>query len=168
MSYAFSAGRLDELSGREALIASAIVVFLIGTAVYVLGRDWTTTLFLAPLSAWQPDLRVSFGFLGANLPSLCHAYTFTLLIILALWPARHARLAGAFTWVFVAAGLECLQAEALSDLVAIGSSRFAGNPLADGFLAYTMNGRFDVADLAATALGVLAAFVATSILEGKT
>mgnify|MGYP001822977558 CR=1 FL=1 len=168
MNWTFSAGFPDNLSGRSALVGSAIVVFLTGTAVYLLGRDWTTTLFLTPVSAWQPEFHVSFGFLGASLPSLCHAYAFTLLIILALWPARHARLAGAFSWLLVASALECLQAEAISDVVAAGTGWFAGNPLVDGVLAYMMNGHFDVADLAATAVGVAAAFVATSILERKT
>mgnify|MGYP001587144512 FL=1 len=168
MEWTYTAGPPDQLTGRSALYVSAILVFLTGTAVYLLGRDWATTLFLAPVAAWQPELQVSFGFLGANLPSLCHAYTFTLLIILALWPARHARIAGALSWLFVASALECLQAEAISDAVVIGTGWFAGTPLPDGFLAYMTNGHFDMADLAATAVGVAAAFVVTSILEEKT
>ena len=168
MEWIFSTGRPDNLSGKSALFASSILAILTGTTVYLLGRDWTTTLFLTPVSAWQPELHVSFGFLGANLPSLCHAYAFTLLIILALWPARHARLAGALTWLFVAAALECLQADAISDPVAVWTGWLAGNPIADGVLAYMMNGHFDVADLAATVLGVSAAFVVTSILGRKT
>ena len=168
MKWIISAGHPNSSTGRSALIVSAILVFLTGAAVYLLGRDWSTTQFLTPVSAWQPELQVSFGYLGANLPSLCHAYAFSLLIILALWPARHARLAGALLWLFVASALECLQAEAILDRVAIGSGWLAGNPLADGILAYMINGHFDVADLAATALGVSAAFVATSILEEKT
>jgi hypothetical protein len=168
MNRTFSAGFPDDLRERSVLFASAVLVFLTGITVYLLGRDWATTLFLAPVSAWQPELHVSFGILGANLPSLCHAYVFTLLIILALWPARHARLTGALSWLFVASALECLQAEAISDSVAVVIGSFAGNLIADGMLAYMMNGHFDKADLMATALGVAAAFVATSILERKT
>ena len=168
MSRTFSAGFSDNLPERSVLFASAVLVFLTGITVYLLGRDWATTLFLAPVSAWQPELQVSFGVLGTNLPSLCHAYTFTLLIILALWPARHSRLTGALSWLFVAAALECLQAEAISDPVAAVIGSFADNRVADGMLAYMMNGHFDIADLVATALGVFAAFVATSILERKT
>ena len=168
MKRIFSTDLPDKLPGRLVLFASSILAFLAGTTVYLLGRDWATTQFLSPVSAWQPELQVSFGFLGANLPSLCHAYTFTLLIILALWPARHARVTGAFSWLFVASALECLQAEAISDAVVIGTSWFVGSPFADGLLAYMKNGHFDVADLAATAVGVSGAFVATAILEENT
>ncbi|MBT8132620.1 MAG: hypothetical protein KJO35_10155 [Gammaproteobacteria bacterium] len=143
------------------------MVFLTGTTVYLLDRNWATALFLVPFSAWQPELHVSFGFVGGSLPSLCHAYVFSLLIILALWPAKYARRAGALSWLLIAAALECLQADAIYDPVAVGAGWFAGNPIADGVLAYMMNGRFDTADLAATALGVAAAFVATSFLEVK-
>ena len=168
MKRIFSADLPGNLSGRAVLFASSILVLLAGTTVYLLGRDWATTQFLSPVSAWQPGLHISFGFLGANLPSLCHAYAFTLLIILALWPARHARVTGALSWLFVASALECLQAEAISDAVVIGTGWFAGSPFVDGLLAYMKNGHFDVADLAATAAGVSAAFVVTSILEEET
>lgn len=150
------------------LVASAIFALLAGTSFYLLGRDWNTVLFLVPVSEWQPELEISFGLLGPSLPSLFHSYAFALLMIVALWPARHARLAGALSWLIVALTFECLQAEAISDLVANGSGSIAGNPLVDGFLAYVANGQFDVADLAAIALGVSGAFVATSILERQT
>lgn len=168
MDWTFRDGLLGSLAARTLLPASGFFALFAGSAVYLLDRDWATTLFLAPVSAWQPDLNVSFGFIGASLPSLCHAYAFALLIILALRPSRYARAAGALAWLIVASALECLQADVIAERLANGAGSFAGNPIADGFLAYTMNGHFDVADLAATALGVSAAFVATSIKERKT
>ncbi len=168
MRRAIVCGRPGSLAARIFLPASGFLALFAGSAVYLFDRDWTTALFLAPVSAWQPDLEISFGFVGASLPSLCHAYAFALLIILVLPPSRPARLAGALSWLVVAAALECLQADVIARRVADGAGSFAGNPVADGFLAYTINGRFDIADLAATALGVLAAFVMTSILGRKT
>jgi hypothetical protein len=168
MDWTFRDGRLGGLAARSFLPASVIFAFFAGTSVYLLDRDWASTLFLAPVSAWQPDLDISFGFLSSSLPSLCHAYAFALLIILALPPSRYARAVGALAWLIVASALECLQADVIAERVASGAGSFAGNPVADGFIAYTMNGHFDVADLAATALGVSAAFVATSIKERKT
>jgi hypothetical protein len=165
MDSAFSFGLSTRLAVKAALPASGFFALLAGTAVYLLDRDWTTALFLAPFSAWQPDLNLSLGFTGNSLPSLCHAYAFALLIILALWPARHARLAGAVSWLLIAAALECLQAEAMHEWVADGIGVLAGFPFADHFLAYTVNGHFDTADLVATVFGVLVAYIATSVLE---
>ncbi len=167
MDWTFRDGRLGSLAARSLLPASGLLALFTGAAVYLVDRDWTTALFLAPVSAWQPDLGVSLGSFGLSLPSLCHAYAFTLLIILALRPARHARLTGALAWLTVASALECLQADPIAERIASGVGLLAGNPVADGFLAYMLNGHFDLADLAATALGVLAAFVATSTLERK-
>ena len=152
------------LAAKVALSATVFLALLAGTTIYLLDRDWASTLFLAPVFSWQPNLNLSLGFIGASLPSLCHAYAFTLLIILVLWPSRHARLAGALSWLFVACVLECLQAEAINNLVAGGTVWFADMPLAGYFLAYMLNGHFDIADLVATGLGVCGAFVASSIL----
>lgn len=168
MRRAIACGRPGDLAARILLPASGFLALIAGAAVYLLDRDWNTALFLAPVSAWQPDPVVSLGLAGLSLPSFCHAYAFALLIILALRPARHARLTGTLSWLIVASALECLQADVIARRVADGIGSYAGNPLADGFLAYTMNGRFDVADLMAAAAGVSAAFVATSILERRT
>lgn len=148
-----------------ALQVSALIALLIGSTVYLLDRDWATTLFLAPLSEWQPPPTVSFGWLGYRLPSLLHSYAFALLLILVLRPARHARLLGALSWLAIATSLECLQANNLRSLFADGIGAVAGVPFVNSFLSYIVNGHFDAADLLATALGVLLAYLASSVPE---
>lgn len=160
---AVSNGRLHNLLASSALPASAFLALIIASSVYLLDRDWASTLFLAPLSDWQPAASISFGRLGGSLPSFLHAYAFSLLLILVLRPARHARLLGAFCWLAVATGLECLQADVIQSL--FNDTTGAGMPLVGSFQAYIVNGRFDAADLLASGLGVLLAFLASSVPE---
>lgn len=157
--------RLPRLAARNVLPGSSLVALLVGSAVYLLDRAWASTTFLAPLEAWQPEPRVSFGPIGYSLPSLLHAYAFALLIILALWPARHARQAGAMSWLLVASGLECLQTGAMQRLIVDGPGAIAALPFADSFHDYIVNGRFDGIDLLATWAGVLVAYLVSSVLE---
>ena len=165
-----TASRMDRplrLAVSMLLPASCLFALLAGSAVYVLDRPWASAMFLAPLAAWQPESSVSFGWAGNSLPSLFHAYAFSLLIILALRPARHARLAGAVSWLLVATGLECLQAGAVQRLIEDGPGAIAAVPFADSFHLYIVNGRFDGIDLLATWLGVAIAYLASSVLEAR-
>lgn len=138
------------------LLLSAVAALAAGTAVYLLDRDWSSVLFLAPFAGWQDGTAGLFGRIGLSLPSLAHAYAFAVLIILALRPWRHARQAGALAWLAVACGLEFTQAS---------GAPADGLPLAGWLSQFVINGRFDVADIVATAAGVLAAYLATSVLE---
>jgi hypothetical protein len=162
---AVSHGRLYNLLTSSALPATAFLALFIGTSVYLLERDWASTLFLAPFSDWQPAVRISFGRLGDSLPSFLHAYAFALLLILVLGPARHARLLGALSWLAVATGLECLQADITHSLFANGTGAVAALPFVNSFQTYIVNGHFDAADLLASGLGVLLAYVASSVPE---
>jgi len=153
-------GRQDRQAAAAVLLVSAALALVLGTAVYLLDRSWSSVLFLAPLAGWQQGSMGLFGRIADSLPSLTHAYAFALLVIVALWPWRRARLAGALSWLVVACGLECLQAPAFRALLA-PADRASGGP----FLDFMMNGRFDAVDIAATAAGVLAAYAVSSVLE---
>ena len=146
---------------------TAIIALVLGTGIYIFERDWAAVLFLVPWSDGQPGPAGRLGPLAYTLPAFLHAYAFALLIIFALRPSRLARQIGALSWLFVAAGLECLQSEYMNGLIVDGSGGLAGIPLVDSLLGYMTNGRFDAADLLATALGVLVAYVASSVQENE-
>lgn len=158
-------GRLYHSLAGAALPVSALLALLVGSAVYLLNRDWATTLFLAPLSDWQPAVSISFGPLGDSLPSFTHAYAFAMLLILVLGRSRRARLRGAVSWLIVATGFECLQADATQSLFEAGFGDIAGMPIFNSFHAYIVNGHFDAADLLASGLGALLAYLASSVPE---
>jgi hypothetical protein len=153
---------------KLALPGSAFLALLVGTSVYLVDRDWATVQFLAPFAALQGQRANLFGVLGQVLPAVCHAYAFTLFLILVLGRTRRARVLGACGWFVLAAGLEVLQAEwmtmALDRLAAL-------LPESQGFgsiVNYAVNGRFDPGDLLAAAFGCAAAFLVASVPEAKT
>jgi hypothetical protein len=153
------------LTRGETLFASAVAALVAGTAVYVLARDWAPVLFLAPLADWQPGRLGLFGGLAYTLPAFLHAYAFALLLILALLPSRSARWLGALAWLLLASGLEVLQSGVVKAFVAEHFHAIAGTPVAGAFLGYITFGRFDAADLVATALGVFTAWLTSFALE---
>jgi len=154
-----------DAADRLALPASALLVLAVGTAVYVLDRDWASVQFLAPIASRQVDFEPAFGALGQVLPSFCHAYAFALLLILALGRSRRARLIGATSWFAIAAAFELVQAERIGELVLKTAAALADAPVLDSFIRYVANGQFDPGDLGAASLGCLAAFLVTSARE---
>jgi hypothetical protein len=147
------------------LPGSTILALLLGTGVYLLDRDWASTLFLAPVAGYQPGASGLFGSLGQVLPSFLHAYAFSLLLILALGCARYARQIGALTWFAFAAGLEVLQAEYFHPLFSGPARQPAVSTVISSMQSYVVNGHFDWNDLVASGLGCLAAFAIASVLE---
>jgi len=144
---------------------SAILALLAGTAVYLLDRDWSSTLFLARFAGLQPSRTDLFGVLGGNLPSFFHAYALASLLIILLVGVRHARLVGSASWFATAAALECLQAGWLGDLVGSTAARLDMPLVVASIRAYIDNGQYDPGDLIAAALGCLAAWAVTFVLE---
>lgn len=160
-----SDGFRHEAIGKIALPGSTILALLLGIAVYVLDRDWATTLFLAPVASYQPDSAGLFGSLGQILPSFFHAYAFSLLLILALGRARYARQIGAVAWFVVAAGLEAVQADYFHQLFISPDAQSGAWTVVSSIQIYAVNGQFDPADVAASLFGCIAAFVIASVLE---
>ena len=150
-----------------ALATSALIALVLGTCVYLLDRDWATALFLAPL-AGLPGVRIGlFGPLGYVLPAFCHAYAFSLLLILALGRSRRARTFGALAWFAVAAGLEVMQSPKVATLMAPTAVLHTDSPVLGSIMMYAMNGRFDPYDLAAAGLGCVAAWLVASLPEER-
>jgi hypothetical protein len=150
---------------KIALPGSTILALLLGIGIYLLDRDWASTLFLTPVAGYQPGTARLFGSLGQVLPSFLHAYAFSLLLILALGRARYARKIGALAWFAFAAGLEILQAEYFHHLFSRPALQPAASTMISSIQTYAVNGHFDWKDLAASGLGCLAAFVISSVLE---
>jgi hypothetical protein len=81
--------QVADRSATEARLAGiAVVALAVGASVYLLDRDWMSTLFLGAFAGWQPASHAVFAALGATLPSFLHAYAFTVLLVLALYAWR--------------------------------------------------------------------------------
>ena len=158
-------GFRHEAIAKIALPGSAILALLLGITIYVLDRDWATTLFLAPVARYQPESAGLFGSLGHTLPSFFHAYAFSLLLILALGRAKYARQIGAAAWFVLAAGLEAVQADYFHPLFVSSDAQPGASTVVSSIQSYVVNGQFDPADVAASLLGCVAAFVIASVLE---
>jgi hypothetical protein len=148
-----------------ALVASILIALVLGTSVYLLDRDWATTLFLAPFASFPGERTELFGSVGYVLPAFCHAYAFALLLILALGRSRQACRLGALAWFAVAAGLEAAQSPQIAALLPSLAVWNADSPVIRSIIMYAVNGRFDPYDLAAAGLGCVAAWLVASIPE---
>jgi len=156
----------DRFATEARLAGTAVVALAVGACVYLLDRDWVSTMFLGAFAGWQPARYAVFGALGDTLPSFLHAYAFTVLLVLALWPWPKARGWVAPGWFAIAAGLEILQAPGVA-LAAFGPPDSAGTPLVRSLALYAWRGEFDPADLWATALGCATAWVVTNTLARR-
>jgi hypothetical protein len=150
-----------------ALGVSAILALVAGALVYMLDRDWGSTLFLAHWVQWQPDGAGPFGALGNSLPSLFHAYAFALLLIMLLGRTLRARLVGTLLWFTTASALECLQVDTVKTWLAHAPGFPNDTTFLAGIHAYIVNGYFDPGDLVAAGLGCCSAFAVSFFLEDR-
>ena len=150
---------------KAALAGSAILALCFGIAIYLLDRDWASTLFLTPFTAYQPEAVGFFGLPGLVLPSLLHAYAFSLLVILALGGGRSARQVGVLSWFLVAAGLEILQAGQFQNLLSGPTLNSSASTVITSIQSYAVNGHFDFGDLVASGVGCMLAYSIASVLE---
>ena len=140
---------------------SAVAALLLGSAVYLLDRDWAGTMLLTPFIAYQWTTFAAFGDFGGLLPSLLHAYAIPVLIIAALRPWPWTRPWVCLLWFTIALILEWLQSD-------VGSAWFAANarllhdiPFITYLDRYLFHGRFNCHNLIATGIGCLAALAVT-------
>lgn len=152
---------------RLALLSSAFLALLVGTSVYLLDRDWATVQFLAPFVRLQGEPANLFGVQGNSLPAFCHAYAFSLLLILALGRTRRACLVGPLAWFAIAAGLEILQAGYASSLLVSLVGPQPDSPLVSSLSSYALHGCFDPGDLIAAGFGCVVASFAASVPENE-
>jgi len=146
------------------LVLSAVAALLLGSAVYLLDRNWADTMLLQPFVAYQWSRSAVYGALGGFLPALLHAYAIPVLIIVALRPWPWTRPWVCLLWFTIASTLEWLQSDVAEALF------FTADRLPDymPFLRYLKNyavqGRFDYMDLLATGVGCLTALVVTILI----
>lgn len=150
---------------RVALLGSAVLALILGTSIYLLDRDWASTLFLSSWAQWQDEPGEVFGALGLVLPSFFHAYAFALLLIMTLGRTTRARRFGASAWFAIAAVLELLQAGQVPAVVTGAEAAPVVTTLFNSLQHYVMSGHFDPGDLIAAGIGCLAAYVVSSALE---
>jgi hypothetical protein len=149
--------------GRAALLSLAVtagVALGIGTAVYLLDRP-AGSAWLIP-AAWQSATPGRwFGPFGPWLPSLAHAFAFSVLTALAL-PRRPGYAAAAcVAWAVVDTLAEIGQHPAFAGALAAAlAAAFDGAAAAVRLGRYFTMGSFDAADLAAGWTGSALAFVA--------
>jgi hypothetical protein len=143
------------------LIFTAVAALLLGTAVYLLDRDWASTLVLSSFVAYQWPRSAVFGAFGGFLPALLHAYAISVLIIVALRPWPWTRPWVCLLWFTIASALEWLQSDAAETLF-FTTDRLPGDMALLGYLErYTLQGQFDKVDLLATGVGCLTALAVT-------
>lgn len=171
--------------GPRATLALALVAALalaLGTAVYLLDRP-AGSAWLLP-SAWQavhvagtaaPASNAGlaaagtwFGAAGLWLPSLAHAFAFSLFTALLL-PRRAGPAAAACVgWALVDTLFELGQHPAIAPALAAGlASTFDGAPLALRVGRYFTQGSFDVADIAAGCGGAALAGLALAFAHRR-
>lgn len=144
------------------LAALAVLLLLLGTLVYLFDRPAGSAWLIPP--RWQVGSGAAwFGHVGAWLPSLVHAFAFSILTALVLpWrPGFAASSCGA--WALIDTLAECGQHAAVSASLAAGiESAFDGARWAVQVGHYFTRGSFDVADIAAALAGCALAFAALS------
>lgn len=144
------------------LMFTAVAALLLGTAVYVLDRNWASAMFLKPFVDYQWPRSKVFGPLGGFLPALLHAYAISVIIVVALWPWPRTRVWVCLLWFVIASTLEWLQSDVGNAWLIGGESLARGDvPLVAYFKSYTFQGQLDSLDLLATGVGCLAAMVVT-------
>jgi hypothetical protein len=162
---------LNARNGRPArppalyLATSALGALALGVGIYLVDRDWATTMALAPVAGWQWPRLGLFGTAGLVLPSFLHAYAFAVLLVLALDLRPRSRAWICAGWFAIAAALECLQADAVANLVFGPRPGPIEYPLVQSLQLYARHGRFDPADLWATAIGCASAWFVTRAME---
>jgi hypothetical protein len=147
------------------LIFTAVAALSLGTAVYLLDRDWANSIFLGTFIEYQWPRSAMFGAFGGFLPALLHAYAISVLLIVVLWPWPRTRVWGCLLWFTIASTLELLQS-GVGEACSIALERLLGDIALLGYLkSYAFHGQFDTFDLFATGVGCLTALAVTIAVE---
>jgi|GEM_PF-2281132 len=163
MSVATVLFRVPHPPGETGLIISAVAALLLGTAVYLLDRDWASAMFLEPFVDYQLSRSTIFGALGGFLPSLLHAYAIPVLIMVALSPWPWTRPWVCLLWFIMASLFEWLQSDASGALFLAADGQLGDIPLLVYLKRYSVQGQFDYIDLVATGVGSLTALAVTTV-----
>lgn len=140
-------------------ISVAILILVLGTAVYVLDRPAGAAPFFDPVSFshWFPRI---FGQLGENLPTFSHVFGFSLLTAAWLGGGRRVGLGVCLGWWFVDTVFELGQhaavAQRVFDLLPDGLGSVPILSLAERYFLF---GTFDTGDLLSIGLGAIGAYL---------
>lgn len=143
--------------------AMATLLATMGVAALALGLLVYLTERSPPYAALVPTVpalagRHLFGVLGQWLPSFAHTLAFSLFSAAALGPRAMPRYEVCFFWCAVNIAFELGQhprlSQQLSHWLQIG---FGDSPVVRSIASYFVRGTFDFGDIAAAALGALAA-----------
>ncbi len=154
---------------KMALLAAATVLLLLGAAVYVLDRPAATAALLP--ATWVHHVAgVSwFGSVGDWLPSLVHAFAFSIFTTLVLPPSPRRATWACGSWAVVDSLAELGQHAAVSPLLAKTLLGLQPATADNSFLAtlarYFSQGSFDPRDLAAGLVGAALAYLGLHCAE---
>lgn len=148
------------------LATIAALALTTGVLVYLSDRDSTRALLMPALPAWVSGHR--FGVLGLWLPSFLHTFAFSLLTVVLL-PAHSRWCVGACgAWAAINLLFEFGQHPRLSPpLAQMLHSGLGDGRISTALAAYFLRGTFDVGDIAAAALGAVAALALTRLHLGR-
>ena len=153
------------LSAEPCLVVTAVLALLLGAAVYLLERDWGSSLLLERFAPYQwPGVPV-FGVMAGCLPSFLHAYAFALLLMLTLWPWPRTWPWACLLWFCLALVLELLQSGSAATGLRLVDRLPDTLPGVTYVRRYALQGRFDRLDLLATGAGCL---LALAVAAGAT
>lgn len=151
--------RVSHSSVEIWLASTAVIAVLLGSAVYLLDRNWVNSLFLHPFADYQWARFAVFGAFGGFLPALLHAYAVCMLLMIVLRPWPRARSLTCLLWFAIASFLECLQSDTGSKWFVSSEADMSQSMLMASLSSYTLHGTFDILDLIATGMGCIAALV---------
>jgi len=151
---------LDGQAAQFFLPVAALLALAAGTGVYLFDRA-PGSAWLLP-AAWQATSPGGwFGGAGLWLPSLVHAFGFSVLTACLLPRGRAAAAGACAAWAAIDTLAECAQHPAWSAPLATALERaFDASRLAVQVGQYFVRGSFDVADVTAGLAGSLLAFAA--------
>jgi len=141
---------------RIPLLVLAGLALLLGVAVYGLDRPPGSAAFLPAAWSLAGSAR-PFGALAGQLPEFLHVFAFSLLTAAWLPATWRAAWSACASWWLIDSLFELGQHPKLAPLLAAATSGLQGIPLLEHTPGYFIHGVFDPLDLAAIALGALAA-----------
>ncbi len=141
------------------LVLAALGGLALGILVYALDRSPESVYFLPAAWPLAGDGDPWFGSLGVQLPELAHVYAFSLLTAAVLASSRRLALLGCAAWWALDSLVELGQHTTISPHIAAAvPAWFAGIPFLENTGPYFTHGTFDPLDLAAIAVGAVAAY----------
>ncbi len=149
------------VAAREgvAAVLAGLGLLAIGVLVYVLDRLPESVYFLPVGWSLAEGDEGWFGSVGGQLPGFIHVYAFGLLTAAALTPTRRFALLSCAAWWAIDSLFEAGQHPAFSPAIAAALPRwFEGFPYLENTGPYFARGTFDPLDLAAIAVGAVAAY----------